>query len=187
MPVMNLTQPGMALTPDGGTLAIASADAPTVTLIDTATMKARSTVSLHGQSSILDRLGSVLGIAPDTAAAKEMDGAIVTTAFGPDGHTLYLTGLRGSLSEDDVQRTTGLGIRAIDTRDGTILAEGLPDTQVTSLDFVAGGSGIYALSSDTPSLETGVCPCTLRRLDGATLHTTAERRFISHPAVIVGQ
>jgi CubicO group peptidase (beta-lactamase class C family) len=123
-PVRGVLHPGVALSPDGRTLAIVHADADRVTLVDAARLAVGRTVDLTRAVTLLERLG----LTPRTAYAKgPLDGAVREAVFGPDGRRLYVFGHETRAAETgdpDAGAGRGLGLQLVDLARGAVVAEG---------------------------------------------------------------
>lgn len=167
--------PGLAISPDGQRLAVLDGRADTLTMIDTPNMKVVSIRSVAAPHGALERLGELLGVTPTTAEAKGLgEGATYTLRFAHDGRSIYLLGNRASV-DGGHQTHTDLGIERIDLASGELRATSLSGQAVWWMNEAADGSALYAITPGVTG-EDG-CPCTLQRLDPATLDVTATRTF----------
>lgn len=149
-------RPGSALSPDGRTLAVVHADRAALTLVDTRRLRARTIVVPHLEAS-----------------RSPSEGAEVWAMFSPDGALLYAGGVRREEDARGGMRDRGLGIRAVDVRSGRVLAHALEGQAVGAVSFAGGGS-LFVSGSRAGS---GVCPCTVYRLEARGLAVEAQRRF----------
>lgn len=166
--------PGVALSPDGRTLAIVHADSERLSLVDLERWQMASTRPLTRASSFWDRLS--LRAVTDVQA-KEVEGPEWEAFFLPDGQTLVAWGR--SMSGGSPATVRGLGIRTIDVRSAGIRME-VPggDDQLTQVVPAPDGSAIYAITeADQPTAPADDRLVVLRRLDPRTLAVTAARTF----------
>lgn len=167
--------PGIALSPGGKQLAVFDGRADAVSVIDALSMKVVSTRSVAPPSSVLDHLGALLGLAPITADAKGLgEGGTYTLRYSRDGSSLFLTGTRASV-DGGHEMQTDLGIERISANTGELQGSSLSGVPVWWMDEAADGSALYTVTPSTAGQEG--CPCTLQRLDPATLDVTATRTF----------
>lgn len=170
-------QPGVALSPDGRQLAVFDGNSQTLLLMTTDHLKIVDTEHVVPPSSLLDHLGNLLGLLPETALAKEWIGTTVDLQFSPDGRSLYASGREGRVT-GGVWSMHGLGLERIDVASGQIAAQALPNQWVTNLSVAPDGSALYTLN---PSNPAGGSPTTLRRLDALTLQTMTSRQVYDPP------
>lgn len=172
-PLMRAWTPGLALSPDGAHLAIVDPSSDQLTLIDTATLRVARTVTLHRAQSLPQRLGAFLGLLPQIAYAKGAEGVSLSAQYSPDGRLLYVTGTQGSVGKSGTFTWTQLGLRVVDVRSGTIVADRFKGTPLMQT-IVAPDGSVYVVTSP-PGPGSAGCPCTLQRLDPRTLATEARR------------
>lgn len=177
-PAVNIWDPGVALRPDGAQLDVLDGNSDHLLAINTHTMNVVRSMSLSRPASPLARLGGWLGIAPQAALAKEQDGTQLNMSFGPDGRSLYVTGMKSGLNARGKQTVAGLGVRRIDPDTGTIAARALRGRYIAQL--WPAGSALYALVVQLAG--SAHTPPTLYRLDPTTLRIEARHRFL-HLAV----
>jgi hypothetical protein len=112
--------PGVAISPDGGPLAIVHADGGSLTVVDTEALTVVRTVRASHPVGVLEWLGLI----PSVAHAKEPErGAIRWAMFGPKGRYLYTWGTDMHVDNDGTLRPEYLGLRVIDVQDGSIQAQ----------------------------------------------------------------
>lgn len=176
-PEMLSWDPGFALSPDGRQLAVLDGTSQTLLLISAGQLQIVRTEHVTPPSSLLDHLGSLLGLLPEAALAKEWIGATIDLQFSPDGRSLYASGREGQVTHG-TWSMRGLGLERIDVASGQIAAQALPNQWVPNINIAPNGSALYTLS---PSNPTGSSPNILRRLDSLTLQTTAQRQVYDPP------
>ena len=165
--------PGVALSPDGRTLAIVHADAERLSLVDLERWQIASTRPLTRAGSFWDRL-SIRAVTD--VQAKEVEGPEWETLFLPDGQTLLAWGR--SMSAGSQATVRSLGMRTIDVRSAGIRIEVPGGDLLTRIVPAPDGSAIYAMTeADQPSAPTADTLVVLRRLDPRTLAVTAARTF----------
>lgn len=177
---IHLRSPGIALAPDGRQLAILDQNTH-LTTVDPLSMRVLDSRELTRPQSTIDRVVSMLGLAPRVAEAKEIaDGALVHMQYARDGRSLLVTGTRYSLDANGAQVVDGLGVERIDVATGTLVGQALGGHGVNWVGEAADGSAVYAL---TPvNTMDSSCPCTLSRLQSTNLDITAQRSFRSGSA-----
>jgi DNA-binding beta-propeller fold protein YncE len=179
-PLVRGWSPGFALSPDGRQIALVDGSSNQLTLIDTATLHIVRSVSLVPRQSLLERLGSWLGLLPQTAEAKGMEGVSLYAWYSPDGRLLYLSGTRGRVTKKGTFAWTQLGLRVLDVDSGTILANRFHGKALVETDMSPDGTSLYV---PTPGGKPGLssafgCPCMVQRLDARTLATEATRKSL---------
>ena len=177
--VFHELSPGIAVSPDGRHLALVHADIDRVTLIDAETLRVKGGVALTRPRAIGERMLRWLGLLPEPAAAKLLDGRVVQAVFAPDGRHLYVFGAEGETGEPGVAPTErGLGLTLIDLETGAIVAEGLADEQLDEVLPAPDGRSLYTLGPTVPwTMAAGEPDYRLHRLDARTLAPLAEREF----------
>lgn len=190
VPVNGILSPAVTLSPDGTLLAIAHADAERLTLLDAVTLKPVRSVALSRPREVSDRVRDWLGwlsFAPESAAAKVLDGRVLTAVFAPDGHHLYLYGRTGAAGETvDTSVETGLGLRVVAVETGEIVAEALSDALFDQIVLTPDSHDLYVLGPDRSWLNTlGNPTYTLRRLDALTLDTLAARSYSGRLGILL--
>lgn len=187
IPVLNQDSPAVALSPDGGTLAVVDPTTEQLTLIETATLTVSSTRALSSAEGIGQRFWQWLGIAPRTVEAKFMIGRQLEAVFAPDGDHLYLWGTEGSIGETaEKAERLGLGVRLIDIESGLIIAGALEGMALNSVLPTPNGDSIYVSGFTDPSFAApAATPYELRRLDGQSLETRAEREMVQFSRLVI--
>lgn len=179
VPVQSTLMPAIALSPDGKTIAVVHADSDALTLIDAGSLSVVRTVALTRSSSRAQRLLGWLGLTPQTAEAKFMDGRTLSAVFSPDGRRLYVHGAKGTVgaNEKDVSES-GFGLRVIDVATGAIVAVALGDQELDTVIPAPDGQAVYAIGPTIPyAMATGQPPYRLVRLDPSSLDVLASRDF----------
>jgi DNA-binding beta-propeller fold protein YncE len=169
-PVVNSWQPGVALSPDGGTMAVIYADGDRLALVHLSDMRIRSALAVQRQQSWIDRIGLHVG----DVEAKGMDGWFWNATFTYDGR-LLTWGQDVHETDQGQLAWTGHGLRLVDPSTGTILQEGLQGQGVDQVVPAPDGSAIFA----TANGQLG--PRTLYRLNPQTLTIEASRQFPGNP------
>ena len=187
MPRMEAVQPAIALSPDGTRLAVIDAGMQTLTVVTADTLEITATHDLHRSTSTLEQLARWLGLAPQSAVAKALEGTTLHATYSPDGAQLYLWGNEITIgaSMDDIEGH-GLGLLRVDLDTGTISTGGLGGKDLINVLVAPDGASLYAVSQDTPWWEdqSGAgSGYTLQRLDGQTLGVTASSEFSAWPRV----
>jgi hypothetical protein len=182
---MGRLTPGLAMSPDGRTLAVVHADLEAVTPIDPERLVVGRTIELARPTSWRDRLGALLPLALQEAEAKQAEeGTWIAASFGADGRHLYLTGSQTEFGDRNRPTFRDLGVRVVDLERGTIAAE-LPSGSAIDWALPApDGRSIYVLGPKDPE-ERASAGVVLRRLDALTLEPLAERQFPTWPNVLL--
>jgi hypothetical protein len=179
IPVEETLMPAIALSSDGGTIVVAHADTDALTLIDANALRVERTVDVSRPASRAQRVLGWLGLMPQPAEAKFMNGRRLSAVFAADGSLLYVYGAEGTVGADvsDV-REQGLGLRAIDPATGAIVGEALGDQELDAVFPAPDGSGVYANGPSIPwAVATGEPPDRLVRLAPRSLEVLATRDF----------
>ncbi len=176
-PTFTMWNPGFALSPDGSQIAVLDGGSDRLELIDARQMTVVRTVDLIRRQSLLERLGGVLGLLPETASAKEWLGVDLSITFSPDGRRLYVTGRQGKIGSDGKWTVDGLGLRLVDIASGQVLADALAGQWITRVLPDPAGSTIYTESGP----PIGGSPTMVQREDAATLTVSAQRSFYDGP------
>jgi hypothetical protein len=182
---MGMWSPGLALSPDGGQLAVLAANSDVLNVVDARTMHVVETGVVAQGESLRTRVLGWLGLTPTRAAAKEIEGVLLDAGFSADGSSLFVTGTKGGFDAKGAFAWHGLGLRIVDAASGRLRSQSLENQQVVWVRDTP--EGVYALALSSPSPEELSCPCILRRLDPATFQVTAERRFDRYPDLVVAQ
>jgi hypothetical protein len=169
--------PAIALSPDGRTIAVVDAGMTELTVLDAVTLDVVTTRAIREPAGLTRRALAWLGILPQDAAAKAIDGAWRSVTFAPDGASLYVTGYELDTSEAAREVTGhGFGVSRIDVATGEIVATGLDGAEVQQVVPSPDGATLYVMRSETPWWEPGGGSAQLLvRLDVATLEPLAER------------
>jgi DNA-binding beta-propeller fold protein YncE len=182
--VIRVSGPSIALSPDGGTLAVLDSRDDTLNLIDARSMKVLRTRRLSSPQSMLYRLGELLGIVPTAAYAKGIAvGTQLSIQFSRDGASLYATGYQGGYDADGQYFWRAIGLERIDVGTGQVAATALQGRAVWWLGEAADGSALYALTTEDATSYYG--PFTLYRLDPNSLQVTAQRTFSDQPDLFI--
>jgi hypothetical protein len=172
LPVIEIAFPGIAVSPDGTQLAVYDGQTEKLVTIAAPAMRIVRTQQVTHPQSLLARVAGMLGLAPTPAEAKGMaEGMMLTMQFSNDGHALYVTGQTYGPDSRGWPATKNIGLQRIDLASGQLSATALPGQNIRWLAEGADGQALYVLSPD----QYGYCPCTLLRLDAATLQATAQR------------
>jgi hypothetical protein len=171
-PVVEMQEPGFALSPDGRQIAVLDGSRDVLLTIDASHLTLEQTVSLSQPQGMLERLGEWIGLIPAIAQAKNFVGANVDIRFSPDGRRLYETAFIGTLRAQSHFSYSYLGLWLIDVASGRIMAHAFSGTSLSDVQPAPDGSAVYAISP--AAVSTQGCPCVLQRLDPATLQVTAQ-------------
>lgn len=187
MYVGETVHPAIAISPNGGLIAVVDTAMETLTLIDTATLEIVETHTVHAAESLTSRLLAWLGITPQTAHAKVSEGRRLSATFSADGQHLYVSG-----SETEVGNTVeeitgrGFGLLRIDLSNGEIAHKVLTGEDLVDVIPSPEGRSLYALRPAVPwwnsDGQTGDA-YVLHRLDAQTLEPLAERTFAGWPTI----
>jgi len=178
-PVQETLMPAIALSPDGKTIAVVHADTDALTLIDAGALRVERTVAVARPASRARRLFGWLGLAPQPAEAKFMNGRSLSAVFAADGRLLYVYGAEGTVgaATTDVSER-GLGLRAIDPATGAIVGEALGGQEFDAVVPAPDGRAVYANGPTIPwAMATGEPPDRLVRLAPRSLDVLATRDF----------
>jgi WD40 repeat protein len=178
-PKMGEFSPGIALSPDGRTLAVLGANDDILRLIDTSTLHVTQShllVSASTSSNFLGTIAGWLGLAPTIASAKSIQGTFLSMRYSPDGNLLYVTGTKASIGSDGGVVWTGLGLCVVEATTGRVIATTLENQSVDWIGSSPDGNAIYTLS--TSMSDPSPTPLkTLSRYDLTTRTLTAQRAF----------
>ena len=179
VPVEETLMPAIALSPDGRTIAVVHADTDSLTLIDANALRVERTAPLTRPASRARRVLGWLGLAPQAAEAKFMDGRSLSAVFAADGSLLYVYGAEGTVNPDTATvREQGLGLRAIDPASGAIVGEALSDQEFDTVIPAPDGRAVYTNGPTIPwAVVTGEPPDRLVRLAPRSLAVLATRDF----------
>jgi len=187
--------PGLAVSPDGRTVAIVHGDRDAVRLVDAERMVATADVPFSREPALLDHLRRLVPFPPgDASAAVLLEGPTRKAVFAPDGETWLVFGfetVRGEFAGEIAQIERGLGLLMVDALTGEVLAEGMtgelfdrivpaPNGQALYTVGPIGGEFVRAWSYGDPD-PTYV----IRRLDAETLSSEAERAVDEFPQIFV--
>lgn len=167
--------PGVALSPDGRTLAVVHPERDAVTLVDTRSMRITRIVAFAQRASVWQRLAALLPFWPQTAAAKALEGTFRGAVFAADGRHLYVYGSRFTL-DGDQEVAHVLGLTVVDLTSGAMTKPILTDEAIERVIPAPDGSGVYVMSF-TRTDQGGTAGLHLRRLDATTLRPRAARTF----------
>jgi hypothetical protein len=184
--VLQVHDPGIALSPDGKHIAVFTQGVPDqnqrLSIIDTPSMKVVSSLELSRQQSWLERVGGFLGILPQPALAKGLyESYLLEMHYSRDGQSLYVSGSNTAFDGTGQYTRHDIGVERIDVATGQITGHVLDGTALSWWAQASDGSEIYTLSTADPT--TDLCPCTLRAHDPVTLQTTAQRTFDGYSMV----
>jgi plastocyanin/DNA-binding beta-propeller fold protein YncE len=177
-PLMKQMLPGLALSPDGRSLAIAHADRDALTVIDTEQLAVVRTVDVGRSASFWRRFATELSFAPAPASAKALEGTMIQAVFSPDGRHIYVFGVTSRM-EGTMPTFEGLGLRVVDVESGRVTAEALPDEIIDRVQPSPDGGSLYVAG---PGGGAGYA---LRRVDAATLDVLAERETFDWQGFLV--
>lgn len=182
MPLMQTMRPGIALSPDGATIAVVDASLGSVTAVDTGTMTVVGTRPLHEQESFVGRALRWIGILPHQANAKAMEGTTLTAIFSHDSKQLYVIGntIEVGKTVEDISGH-GLGVLRVDLASGAVTDHVLDGRDIAAVLPTPDGRAVYVMYPKTPwwAARTAFAghENVLERLDGPTLRSTASREF----------
>jgi len=171
--VSHFQQPGIAFSPDGREIALVHPDGEAVTLIDAKTLTVARTITLSQATSLLEWALRRIGIAPQPAAAKMLDGVQRSAVFSPDGTTLFTWG--NAMTTDTTGGLQGLGFTRVDLTNGTT-RQIFPGALIDQVQPSPDGTSIY-VTGYRPTTSTLSPPHFVRRLDPQSLQTLAERSW----------
>jgi hypothetical protein len=171
--VSHYQRPGIAISPDGRQIAIVHPDGKAVTLIDAKDLTVKRTVTLTQQTGFLERALRKLGLAPQSAAAKMLDGVMRSAVYSPDGTTLYTWG--DTITTNATDGLQGPGFTRIDLKTGTA-TQIFQGALIGQVQPSPDGTSLY-LTGYVPVMHTSTPQHFVRRLDPASLKTLAERSW----------
>lgn len=186
MYVGEMVIPGIALSPDGTTIAVVDTAMETLTLIDSATLEVVETHAVHAPHNLTSRVMTWLGIAPQIAHAKVSEGRIVSATYSADGRHLYLSGSEIEVGDTSEEITGhGFGVVRVDVRNGEITGEALTGNELVDAIPSPDGRSVYVLGPRTPWWDSDgyASGYVLHRLDAETLEPLAERTFSDWPYI----
>ncbi|MGH2562592.1 MAG: hypothetical protein ACRDJH_26325 [Thermomicrobiales bacterium] len=188
-PIMAELRPGVALSPDGKTLAFVHADASAVTLVDAERLAVERTEMLTRPTGWQDRLLGLLSLAPTDAVAKGPgEGTVLQAVYAPDGRHLYVFGTETTFDDEGNVNARSLGLRLIDIEEAEIVAEAT-DPEVADGVFShvvpsPNGRDLYVYGVFSAGESSSIPPSRLWRLDAATLTVQVVRDFPSTLSVV---
>jgi hypothetical protein len=171
--------PGVAVSPNGGQLAVFDALTGRISLIHASSMTVDRSFLPERPTSWLERLGGWLSPHPRSAEAKLMEGSVFKADYSADGSSLYVSGRTVEVGETMGEiDANALGMQRIDLQSGEIRAEALEGIDIQEVWASPDGSGLYVFGYDEPweTATNGVAPH-LRRLDAEILTVEAEREL----------
>jgi hypothetical protein len=174
--------PGLALGPDGHSLAIVDGARDEIFLIDAHRLKIVRAEVMTQPSGLLARVAGWLGLFPAAAEAKGLDGVMLNASFSADGSRLYVDGWRGTL-KNTVWNISRLGIRAVDVATGQITGWAYQHAAYSWVTLAPDDSAVYAELPTTNQGSWG-CPCRYQRLDPVSLSLQTERTVDQHLQLI---
>lgn len=185
--VIAMQAPGIAISPDGVTLAVVDPATGHIITIDAATLTYTRTIEPKQNTSLIDRALGWLSPLPEKAGAKVMSGSLLRASYSADGESLYVMGRRVDVGETAADISPHLlGIQRIDLRGGEIAAGALEGADIEQLWVAPDGSAIYALGYDD-AWEFATTPLEqhLRKLNPRTLDIEADRVLPSRAWVVI--
>jgi dipeptidyl aminopeptidase/acylaminoacyl peptidase len=181
--VEEFLEPAVALSPDGGRLAVVHADSDEITLIDARSLSVEKGISLGTGVNLWESLGFVPAIAH---AKGEMEGTIRQAVFSPDGQRLYV--FTQEIVPEAADPPAERGLWLVDLARGDIAAQALPEYQVQWLRPAPDGTVFAFGTTDERLLPFEIrsnSPSMLWRLDDQTLEILAERALTGYRRGVV--
>ena len=173
-PVLATLAPGMALSPDGSTVAVVYSDGSQLLTVDTARMKIAASRRLLAAPTPT----SWFHPGPIDAYAKYSEGVQWDLIYSPDGRHLIAWARQDSVDSTGNFSARGLGLRAIDIERAVIVAE-THDLGLGQPFYAPDGSAIYTESFVDQTHMS------LLRLDPSTLAVAARRDFTGPRQVLL--
>jgi hypothetical protein len=102
-----------------------------------------STNPVSAPQSLLEQVGSLLGLLPSTAEAKEFKGTTMRMTHSPDGASLLVSGYHRVPNAQGFFTPPPLSLRRIDVATGQIAAETSSPVAASYLQYAPDGSAIY--------------------------------------------
>ncbi len=178
--------PGVALSPDGRRIAVVSAEADTVTLIDAQRMVVECSFSFARSGGLSGRLPFL----PHEAEAKGFgEGTAKQAVFAPDGRHLYIFGYQGLYTAAGDLADHGLGLAVVDVTTGKLVAQAFRDQWIDQVMPAPDGHSVYVSglkqAGDITHWSGEASTFQFRRLDPNSLHVLATREFAGEPRFLV--
>ena len=181
LPLMAVWVPGVALSPDGATIALSHADEDAITQIDARRLTVERTIRFAPPRTLRDHLLTFFPFMPQPVAAKmAAEGTTLKAVFGADGQHLYLMGRRTTYGDDLTLVIEQLGLRVVNIVDGTeVVSEDTSEWR--DLQPSTDGRSLYGFNNFMPDTSR----LTLQRLDAETLAVEAEREISGFPRLLL--
>jgi DNA-binding beta-propeller fold protein YncE len=168
--------PGFALSPDGSELAIVNATDDDITLIDAETLTVKRTLTMTPKANLVDKLFSVLPLAPQTASAKVQEGVWRRAMYSGDSQRLFVSGYKSDIDEQFTATYQGMGLSIVDLDDGTIEAQLFEGAGVYVLGETADGI-VYVSGQNFPGPAAEPSEPFIARFDPDSQEIRAKRSF----------
>jgi DNA-binding beta-propeller fold protein YncE len=146
--------PGVAFSPDGGTLYIVHADAEKLTTID---LLGRRIVTVDIQPA-LTWLDWLISLTADPAYAKILNGTMKEAVISPDGSRLYVTGRTYKTVADEQEEVSfneiALGLQVIELPSGREISR--LETETSEIEISPDGARVFLFGWASTSVWTDV-------------------------------
>jgi hypothetical protein len=183
LPIFRTSIPGFAIAPDGSELAVVSATNESIALVDTTPLKVKRTITMHNDSSVVDKLFALLPLAPQSASAKGNSGVARFASYSADGKHLYISGWEGHYDlVENQQFMHGQGLNVVDLKDGAIAAHLLDGVSVYQV-VETPESGVYVAGYDYN--DNNLSGTVIAHVDSRHREVMAKRTFDDYIAFVV--
>jgi hypothetical protein len=185
--VEDQTPPALALSPDGGQLAVIQADGLAVTRLDARSLVVESRIELE------PLVATLTTVPPNPSPARPLPERAVGSApefewlpvYAADGRHLFLTG-RGTVAQGD-RPDRNVPLQRVDLETGAVEARSQPFSFVV-VAVAPDGASLYVYRSNLVRTDNGrvvIQESRIERLDAETLTPLAPPRTGLYPPLVV--